>query len=155
MHRRPRRPHEPLISISDAGAILLHGVLIAGVAAGGFAWFTGPRGASLEEARAATFFITAFSQLCFTVGCRSWRYTMPEIGWLTNPALFWAIAVSALLQIGVMSLPVARRLLKTEFLHPRDWVLVVLLSLVPATVVEVSKLIRAATKGRCDRSASG
>lgn len=148
MHRRPRRPHEPLISGADAVSILMHGLLIAGVAAGGFAWFTGQRGASLEEARAATFLITAFAQLFFAVGCRSWRYTMPEIGWLTNRALFWAIAASALLQIGVMSLPVTRNLLRTEILRPGDWVIVLVLSLIPVTVVEVAKLIRLAIKGR-------
>jgi Ca2+-transporting ATPase len=102
----------------------------------------------LEEARAATFLITAFAQLFFAVGCRSWRYTMPEIGWLTNRALFWAIAASALLQIGVMSLPVTRNLLRTEILRPGDWVIVLVLSLIPVTVVEVAKLIRLAIKGR-------
>jgi len=148
MQRPPRRSSEPLISASDAISILWHGLLIAAVAAAGFAWFGGHIGESLPQARAAAFSIAAFSQLFFAVGCRSRRFTMPEIGWITNPALFWAIAVSALLQFGVTSLPLSRSILKTEPLDIHHWLLVLALALVPVTVVETSKLLLAPIQRR-------
>jgi len=52
------------------------------------------------------------------------------------------------IKIGVMSLPVTRDLLRTEILRPGDWVIVLVLSLIPVTVVEVEKLLRLAIKGR-------
>lgn len=148
MQRRPRRPSEPLITGAEARSILLHGCLIAAVAAAGFAWFTGPGGATLPQARAAVFSIAAFTQLFFAIGCRSRRYTMPQIGWLTNPSLGWAIVASAALQVGVTSVPMFRTLLKTDALRLDQWSLVIVLSLLPVTVVESSKLLRAAWRRR-------
>ena len=155
MRRRPRRPSDPLISGADARSILWHGLLIAAVAAAGFAWIHGQSGGSLPHARAAAFSIVAFSQLFFAIGCRSRRYTMPEIGWFTNPALFWAIATSILLQVGVVSIPLTRGFLKTETLGGSTWIVVFILSLIPVTVVEASKLAGAAIGKREARQSRG
>jgi Ca2+-transporting ATPase len=148
MQRRPRPPSEPLITATDALSILSHGFLIAVVAGAGFAWLLGPCGASMPQARAAAFAITAFTQLFFAIGCRSRRYTMPEVGWFTNPALFWAIAASIVLQVGVMSMPLTREFLRTETLEIGHWAVVLLLSLLPVTVVETTKLFRSAIRRR-------
>jgi magnesium-transporting ATPase (P-type) len=43
------------------------------------------------------FCITAFAQLCYSLACRSQRYTMPELGLFTNWPLLWAIVISGLL----------------------------------------------------------
>jgi Ca2+-transporting ATPase len=152
MQRPPRHPRESLISGSDALSTVAHGFLIAIVATAGFAWVYAGQGASLEEARAVAFSIMAFSQLFFAVGCRSRRYTMPEIGWFTNPALFWAIAASVMFQFSVMSLPATRALFKTGILDISGWALVLSLSLAPVSLIETAKLIRAVVFGRLARS---
>ncbi len=59
------------------------------------------RGEDLARARTATFCTLAFTQLFFSFACRSRARTLPELGPFSNPYLFGAIAVSALLQFAV------------------------------------------------------
>lgn len=148
MKRSPRHPKEPLITRSELLSILVHGLLIAGIAAGCFAWVFLGRDVPLEEARTLSFAVMAFSQLFFAIGCRSRSHTMPEIGWFTNPSLFWAITVSMALQLGVMSFPMTRSLFKIGTLDLGGWATVMLLSLVPVTVIETVKIFRRAGRKR-------
>ena len=143
MRRRPRVPHEPFITYQRGMLMLAQGALIAAVAILGF-WIAYDGSAdNLARARIVTFCIAAYSQIFFSIACRSQRFTMPELGLFSNRFLFWAIAFSGLLQLGAVTLPFTRRL----FEAPRDiasqWLLILVLSLVPATVVELGKLLRA------------
>lgn len=131
--------------------ILLYGSLIAAAATAGFWLVYRGQEANLANARTAAFCLTAFSQLFFAVGCRSQRYTMPELGPLSNPKLLIAIAISGLLQIAAVSLP----LLQRAFDAPADpapaWLLIAPPALAPVTVVEVAKLVRAALRRQAQR----
>jgi len=146
MHRRPRPPREPVITIERGLLILFHGILIAAVAAVGF-WLV-YRGDETHLARARTvaFCITAFAQLFFSVGCRSQRYTMPELGPFSNPHLFWAIAVSGLLQLSVVTLPFVQPVFEVDTHLAWEWALVLGLALAPVTFVESTKIVRAFLK---------
>jgi len=62
--------------------------------------------------------------------------------------MFWANAGSVMLQVGVMSLPLTRGFLRTERLDIGHWAVVLFLSLLPVTVVETTKLVRAAIRRR-------
>ncbi len=143
MTRPPRPPLEAVITPKRGLLMLLHGTLIAGVAGLGF-WliYQGDK-AQLDRARTIAFCVTAYSQLFFAIGCRSQRFTMPELGPFTNPHLFGAIAISGLLQLSVVTLPFAQSVF-TVTAHPlREWLLVFGLSLTPVTIIEVAKLLRA------------
>ena len=83
----------------------------------------------------------AFSQLFFSFVCRSQRYTLPELGIISNPYLFAAIGASLILQIGVVVVPGVRHVFSASDLSQSQWGMVFLLSLVPATVVETLKLL--------------
>lgn len=146
MQRPPRPPREPLITRTRGLLILLYGSLIAAAALATFWLMYRGREANLPAARTAAFCVTAFSQLFFAVGCRSQRYTMPELGPFTNPNLFAAIALSGLLQIAVVSLPLSQRVFDVAAYPGRGWLLILLLALAPVTVIEVGKLIRAAMR---------
>lgn len=149
MRRPPRSPRAALIPRREALVIAGHGLLIAAAAGAGFAWALGDGGAAQEgQARAVAFSIMAFSQLFFAVACRSRQYTMPEIGWFTNRPLFAALAASIVLQLGVLSWEPARVFLRTEPLSGQHWAVVLALALVPATVVEGIKLLRAGLRQR-------
>jgi Ca2+-transporting ATPase len=142
MRRQPRPPREPVITTSRGLHILMHGFLIAAVAAIGFGIDYNGDVANLAHARTVAFFIMAFSQLFFSLGCRSQHYTMPQLGLLSNPYLFGAIAISGLLQLSVITLPFAQRVFETAT-HPAwEWELVLLLSLTPVTIVELIKVVR-------------
>ena len=141
MHRPPRPPREPVITGGRGLAILGHGTLVAlvGLAAFWLAW----RGEAsrLDRAQTMCFCVAAFSQLLFAIGCRSERLTAIQVGFFANPSLLLAIAVSALLQVMVVTLPVVRPLFDVEAGLGREWPAVVALALVPVTVIEVAKAL--------------
>jgi Ca2+-transporting ATPase len=143
MHRPPRAPGTPVLGWSDACAILLQGALLALAALSVFAWVHGSDPQRLAAARTAAFCTAALSQLFFAMACRSSRRTMLQVGFLRNPALVVAMIASALLQIALVALAPLRALFETASLSAANWVLVAGMSLLPVTVVEVGKLLRA------------
>jgi len=139
MDRPPRPPQEPVITRRRGLMILLHGILVAAVAVAAFWGVWRGRDDRLPHAQAVTFCVAAFSQLFFAVGCRSDRLTALELGLFGNPALVLAILLSTLLQVTVVTLPYSQPVFAVHTELGRDWLLVVLLSLVPVTTIEVLK----------------
>lgn len=144
MERPPRPPQEPVITRRRGLVILAHGGLVAAVTLAAF-WLTW-RGSSdsavIERAQATTFCVAAFAQLLFAIGCRSDRCTAFGLGFLRNPALLAAIAISALLQVAVVTLPAARPVFEVRSELGAGWPLVIGLALVPVTVIESGKWLR-------------
>ena len=143
MSRQPRPPHEAVITRERGLLILFHGTLIAAVAALGFWLIYQGDEAHLARARTVAFCVTAFAQLFFAIGCRSQTSTLPQLGLFSNPHLLGAIVISGLLQLGVVMLPFAQPVFEVTAPPAREWLLVLLLSLTPVTIVEVVKLLRA------------
>jgi Ca2+-transporting ATPase len=137
MTRPPRRPREPVITAGRGALMLAMGVLIAAATAIGFQL---ARDDGVARARTAAFSIMVFSQLFFSMSCRSFRATMPELGLTTNLTLLAAIVVSGLLQLAVVSLAFAHPIFETARFHG-EWPMVILLSLAPVTAIEVGKLV--------------
>ena len=144
MHRTPRPPKEPVITVRRGTTILLHGSLIVVAAVIGF-WLTYSGDESrLSTARTVTFCTMSFSQLFFALGSRSHRFTMPELGVFSNPLLFAAIATSGLLQFTVVALPITQPYFDAVAISKNEWILVLLLSLGPVTIIETEKILRSA-----------
>jgi Ca2+-transporting ATPase len=139
----PRPPREPVITRRRGLLMLVQGMLVAMAASIGFylVRLTGTE----DEARTVAFAIMAFSQLGFSMACRSFKLTVPELGLFSNPYLLAAIATSALLQVAVITLPAARPIFESSPFGPRQWGLVVGLSLIPGTATELLKLLVRAT----------
>jgi Ca2+-transporting ATPase len=84
----------------------------------------------------------------FSFACRSERYTLPQLGFLSNRWLPGAIAVSALLQGLVLTVPLLQPLFKvTPVAFGGEWLLIAALALTPVSIVEISKLVRAHMQG--------
>jgi P-type Ca2+ transporter type 2C len=148
MSRSPRSPREAVITRKRGLLILFHGTLIASVAGLGF-WVTYQGDEMhLARARAVAFCVTAFSQLFFAIGCRSQRFTMPELGLFSNPYLFGAIVISGLLQLSVVTLPFAQPVFGVATHLAWEWLLIGALALTPVTIIELVKLLRAALRKR-------
>ncbi|MFM8284458.1 MAG: cation-translocating P-type ATPase [Planctomycetaceae bacterium] len=141
MLRPPRPPHEPVITLRHGIVIVSHGLLMAAVTLAAFLIVWRHDAARLPLARTVTFCTVSFAQLLFAIGCRSDRATAPALGFFANPALLAALAVSAALQVAVVVLPAVGRVFEIDAPPGREWLLVVGLSLIPVTVVEVAKLI--------------
>lgn len=140
MVRQPRPPRQPVITFGRGMLIMYHGMLVAGAAMFGFWWVYANDVANTEVARSTTFAITAFSQLAFALVCRSHRYTLPELGLFSNAWLFSAFLVSGLLQLAVLTLPMASGVFDVAPRHAMPWLLIIGLSLLPATIIELAKI---------------
>ena len=143
MRRAPRSSEKPVITRRHAGSILLHGLLIALSGIATILIVGSEPDATLDHVRTATFCTVALAQLFFSIGCRSPRRTMPQLGLFSNPYLLAAIAVSVVLQIGTVTIPGVRQVFGVDELPSWDWWLVFALALAPVTIVELTKLIRA------------
>jgi P-type Ca2+ transporter type 2C len=142
MCRAPRRPDEAVLDGRRGSVILLHGLLMAGIAAIGFWSVLQHDPQHPERARSAAFGIMAFSQLFFAIGCRSQSRIMPKLGLFSNPWLLSAIVLSVLLQFGIMLAPFARSVFEVARHELWEWLLILGLSLIPVTVIELYKLLR-------------
>jgi Ca2+-transporting ATPase len=141
MQRPPRPPHESVVTRKRGIIILANGLLIAAIGMIGF-WvvYRGDE-ANLERARTMTFCVVAFSQLFFAFGCRSQHHTLPELSFFSNRYLMAAIVISTLSQIAIVMLPIGRTILGVTATLGREWWLVAVLSIIPVTVIEISKII--------------
>jgi Ca2+-transporting ATPase len=148
MQRPPRPPREPVITLERGLFILFHGTLVAAVSLSGFWLVYRNNPDNTNDARTVTFCVAAFTQLLFSIGCRSHRYTMPELGPFTNPHLFGAIAISGLLQLAVVTVPFMQPVFEVKRALGWEWLYVAGLALVPVTVIEVVKLVRAGMRKR-------
>jgi Ca2+-transporting ATPase len=145
MQRPPRPPNEKVITRSRGLRIMYHGALNAAVAATAFYVIYRGHEQNVPAARTAAFATLAFAQLLFSFACRSDRYTLPQLGFQSNPWLLGAIAVSALLQLVVLTVPLAQPLFKVApVAFGWQWLIIAALALTPLSIVEVTKLVRSA-----------
>ena len=144
MTRPPRPPNQRVITRERGLLILYHGTLNAAVAATAFYIVYRGRLENLPAARTAAFCTLAFAQLCFSLGCRSFRYTLPQLGALSNRWLLGAIGVSACLQLGAVTLPFLQPVFKVDAAgFTWEWLMIAALALTPVTVIELVKLVNA------------
>jgi Ca2+-transporting ATPase len=146
MRRPPRPPREPVIPWRVGATILLHGGLVAAVclAAFGMAWRGDP--ARVDHARTVTFCVAAFAQLFFAIACRSDRRTAVQLGFFGNPPLLLAVALSALLQVAVVTLPPTQPVFEVAAAPGGDWPLVIGLAVIPLLTMEATKIVAAAVR---------
>jgi Ca2+-transporting ATPase len=141
MDRPPREPREPVISMRRGLMILYHGTLVAAAAMLAFLITYNGADTELHRARTVAFCTIAYAQLFLSFGCRSQRYTLPQLGVFTNPWLIGAITFSSLLQAGLIAVPLVREVFEVAPLMGADWLLIAILSLLPVTFIEVAKLL--------------
>ncbi|MDX1963864.1 MAG: cation-translocating P-type ATPase [Pirellulales bacterium] len=155
MRRMPRDPRANLISCYQALWIAAHGLLTAMAALAGFAWVYQGDTASLSAAQVVAFCILAFSQLAYSLTCRSRTLTFWNLGWQTNLPLLTAVAISAGLQLAIVLIPALHPLFGIEA-YPAgyEWLLIACLSIFPAAIVEMTKLFGQSIRERSNSEIS-
>ena len=143
MSRPPRPPREPVITFERGRRIVAYGVLFALCMGLGFAYVKWDENASTESARTVTFCIACYSQMFFAFGCRSEQLTFPQLGAFSNTSMLTAIFLSGVLQLGTVTLAAGRGIFQTTTVTPEQWIVILTLSLIPVTVLEVLKFIPA------------
>jgi Ca2+-transporting ATPase len=140
MRHPPRRPDESILSRRLGIAILIQGILIGVVSLAAFADVYARHG-DIERARATTFCVVVYAELFRALAARSTTHTAWQLGLLTNPSLLLAIIVSGMLQLSVAAFPFTQRVFDVPAHTMAEWLHIVVLSLTPVTIIEVSKLI--------------
>ena len=141
MTRPPRDPSEAFLPTRRMLKIAAHGSLMACVALFAFWIYFSYWKTSIEHARTIAFCNIALTQVFFSMGCRSFTKTMPQVGPFSNPSLVVAIVGSVAIQVAVVSIPWSAGLLGATPLTLNDWLIVFGLSLIPVTIVELTKIV--------------
>ncbi len=146
LRRPPRAPGKPLLDRAAWARIIGVGAIEAVVVMGGFlvarsAW-------GLEPARSLAFSTLVFSEVLRAFSARDVRRVFWEVGAGTNPRLVAVVVASCVLQVVLLELPPARAVFKLGVLPPVGVAIAFALGLVAVTLIEVSKLVFRAWRGR-------
>ncbi len=141
MRRRPRRSTESMLSWSLGSSVLGQGALLAAVGLAAFG-FNYRQESDLDQARTMTFCVVVYAELFRSLAARSRVLTFWQLGPATNWYLFAAVAISGLLQVGIITLPFTRVIFEATIHTPMEWGMLLTLALTPVTVIELVKLGR-------------
>ncbi len=142
MQRPPRRPGATFFAKPRLVLMAVQGATMALLTVGTFAYCLYGMDQSLDRARTVAFTVLVMAQLFHALNCRSNRFSLFTIGWLTNLHLLGAVAGSAALQVALLTHPATQRLFRLSPFDPQHWVLVVGVSLIPLVAMEVWKGLR-------------
>jgi Ca2+-transporting ATPase len=140
LRRPPRPPAEPMLGRHEWTGVMLTGALEAAVVLGVFVWAL--RRADLGVARALAFDTLVVSELLRAFPARSPTRLFIEVGAFTNLRLIGVVVLSLLFQLALHEIPGLTRLFGLPELPPAERVLPLLLGVIPAAALELSKLAR-------------
>ena len=99
-------------------------------------------GGGVDRARVMAFSTTIFAQNVHAFNVRSNKYSVFELGLLSNPYLVMAFCIVVLSELVIIYAPIFQPIFKTVPLTLSDWAIVVSLGLIPLLIVESVKLVR-------------
>jgi Ca2+-transporting ATPase len=130
-----------MLSWSLGSTVIGQGVLLATVGLAAF-WLSYKQESDLDQARTITFSVVVFAELFRALAARSQTLTFWQLGLSTNLYVVAAVAISGLLQVGIVNLPFTRSIFEARPHTPWEWGLLLVLALTPVTVIELVKLGR-------------
>ncbi len=157
MNQPPREPNEPIIDKELTVSIVLQSIAITvAVLASYFIAlkFYAPEGwqslhsagtldpIELREPRSIAFTTLILCELLRSFTVRSTKYTLWELGPLSNKRLIQGVGVSLLLTLIVVYVPFLNDLFETFPLVLRDWIIIIPFALLPFIMGEAVKLVR-------------
>lgn len=141
MKRPPRPAGERVITLPQAVLMMFQGTFMAVGALLAFIYML-RAGESLAHARTAAFVVLACSQLFHSFNCRSQTRSLFKLGIFNNGGLVLAFALSFLMQMAVVYVPVLQAIFKTEPILGVNWLFVLLLSSFPLWAMEAVKMLK-------------
>lgn len=142
MNDPPRNPKESIFIKSDKVQLVINGVLIGGITL--FAFKLGERlyDDSLIHAQTMAFIVLSVSQLFLSLSLRSNTKSAFSLGLFSNRYLVYSILLGIFLQVIIISIIFIANIFKVTPLLLYDWILVMLVSLIPFAINEMLKLFR-------------
>lgn len=142
MNNPPRNPKESIFIKSDKIQLIINGVLIGGITL--FAFKLGERlyADSLIHAQTMAFVVLSVSQLFLSLSLRSNTKSAFSLGIFSNKYLVYSILLGIFLEVIIISISFIANIFKVTPLLLYDWIVVILVSLIPFTINEILKLFR-------------
>nr|MBO2471967.1 calcium-translocating P-type ATPase, SERCA-type [Bacillota bacterium] len=140
MRRRPRHPKESVFSGGLGVHIAWQGILLGLLTLGAYWW--GLNHGTPAQARTLAFATLVFTQLAHSFNVRSTDASLFTIGWFTNRPLLLAVAVSAVLQLAVMTVPFLEPVFDVTPLDAQHWRVLLPAVAAPWVGVELVKALR-------------
>lgn len=140
MEEQPRNPKESLFSNHMSIFLIVNGILIGALTL--FAFKLGEKiyPNSLTHAQTLAFVVLSLSQLIFSLSMRSNKRSIFSVGLFSNKYLIGSIALGLIIQIIIISVPFLSTVFKVFSLTLNDWLIAILISLVPLVINEILKL---------------
>jgi Ca2+-transporting ATPase len=162
MERSPRPPSEPIINRLMRSGITIQSITQTAVVLGAFVmgllWHlesgafvpagTNPllyllqhdwRGVDVQSAETMAFATLSLCELFRAYTVRSERQSIFKIGVFSNKYMQYAVGVSIVLLLLVVSVPFLQPIFNTHFPNPKEWGVIFAFALVPAIVEEITK----------------
>ena len=162
MKRKPRPKEEPIMNRSMGLGIVIQTITQTGATLTAFAlgliWHSQENGVILpginpllailrqdwrvidvQTAETMAFITLSLCELFRAYTVRSERSSIFKIGVFSNPYMQKAVGLSIVLILLVVSVPFLQPIFNTHFMSPREWLVVLSLSLIPATAEEITK----------------
>jgi Ca2+-transporting ATPase len=143
MNRPPRKTDESLFADGIGFHIAWVGLLMAVITLGTEAWAVNHK---MEHWQTMVFTVLSLSQLGHVMGIRSDRQFLFQIGLFSNRPLLGAVVLTFLLQLGVIYLPFANDIFKTQPLTLMELGACIGLSFLLLTAVEIEKIFKRSKK---------
>ena len=148
MMHRPRGRHESIFGTGAAAYVGLYGFFIAVITL--FAFFLGIkpypftfiRGDTITTARTMAFATVSLSQLFHSFNLRSATKSLFKLGLFSNKYMILAFAVSASLQILILTIPGLGFVFNVVPLNLKQWACVGFLSISPVIFSEILKIFK-------------
>ncbi|WP_338851248.1 calcium-transporting P-type ATPase, PMR1-type [Clostridium perfringens] len=142
MNNPPRNPKESIFVKSDKIQLIINGVLIGGITL--FAFKLGERlyPDSLIHAQTMAFVVLSVSQFFLSLSLRSNTKSAFSLGLFSNKYLVYSILLGIFLQVIIISISFIANIFKVTPLLLYDWIVVILVSLIPFAINEILKLFR-------------
>jgi Ca2+-transporting ATPase len=141
MRRPPRNPGEGLVGPESIRKVAAYGLLIAAPALALNIW-NEATGVPAGRAMTMNFLVLAFAQLFHLGNARSDRHVLAPARAVANQAALAAVALVLLAQALAVTFDPLARALHVEALGAHDWVLVAVVSLLPAVIGQLVKVGR-------------
>jgi P-type Ca2+ transporter type 2C len=142
MARPPRPKGEPVLGAGTVRRILVQGALVGGVGLTAYLLGTGPMDLELDQARTLTFVALTTAQLLAVFNART-DVGSGFRGAGANPYLWGALGLTVALEAAALSIVPFRDLLGLTTLPAAAWALAMALALVPLTVTQLARMVRA------------
>lgn len=142
MSEKPRNPKENLFSNGTGLTLILLGIIIGFTTLLSFKVGEYLYPNSLVHAQTISFVVLSGSQLILSLAMRSEKELVFKVGIFKNKKLLLAICIGIILQVSIISIPPIAKIFNVFTLTSSDWVFVSLLSMIPFTFFEISKILR-------------